>query len=60
MDKFVIRKPRSVESSNTPNDGMVVYIEQEIFKNIENEVILQHFQKMQKRRMQLSPLNRCT
>ena len=33
------------------NDCMIVYIEQEVFKTIENEDILQYFQKMQKHRM---------
>ena len=42
------------------NDCMVVYIEQEIFETIENEVVLQHFQKMQKGKIQLPPLNRST
>ncbi|XP_039130910.1 zinc finger MYM-type protein 1-like [Dioscorea cayenensis subsp. rotundata] len=40
------------------NDSLVVYIEREVFGNIDNETILQRFQKMQTRRMQLPPLNR--
>ncbi|KAH7656079.1 Ribonuclease H-like protein [Dioscorea alata] len=40
------------------NDSLVVYIEREVFATIDNEVILQRFQKMQTRRMQLPPLNR--
>jgi hypothetical protein len=42
------------------NDCMVVYIEHDVFMDIENEAVLQHFQKMQNRRMQLSPLSRST
>ncbi|XP_074556811.1 uncharacterized protein LOC141812699 [Curcuma longa] len=38
------------------NDSLVVYIEKEIFATIENEQILQHFQQMNTRRTQLSPL----
>ncbi|XP_042417288.1 zinc finger MYM-type protein 1-like [Zingiber officinale] len=37
------------------NDSLVVYIEKDIFSTIENEQILQHFQRMQSRRIQLSP-----
>ena len=40
------------------NDSLVVYIKKEIFATINNEAILQHFQKMQTRRMHLPPLNR--
>ncbi|KAH7658156.1 Ribonuclease H-like protein [Dioscorea alata] len=40
------------------NDSLVVYIEWEVFATIDNEVILQRFQKMQTRLMQLPPLNR--
>ncbi|XP_039123438.1 uncharacterized protein LOC120260060 [Dioscorea cayenensis subsp. rotundata] len=39
------------------NDSLVVYIEREVFATIDNEVILQRFQKMQTRRMQLPPLS---
>ncbi|XP_039135754.1 uncharacterized protein LOC120273181 [Dioscorea cayenensis subsp. rotundata] len=39
------------------NDSLVVYIEREVFATINNEVILQRFQKMQTRRMQLPPLS---
>jgi hypothetical protein len=42
------------------NDCMVVYIEREIFETIENEAILQRFQKMHNRRIQLPPLSRST
>ncbi|XP_042465663.1 uncharacterized protein LOC122048126 [Zingiber officinale] len=38
------------------NDSLVVYIEKDIFSTIENEQILQHFQQMQSRRIQLPPL----
>ncbi|XP_042465839.1 zinc finger MYM-type protein 1-like [Zingiber officinale] len=38
------------------NDSLVVYIEKDIFATIENEQILQHFQQMSTRRIQLSPL----
>ncbi|XP_042466270.1 zinc finger MYM-type protein 1-like [Zingiber officinale] len=36
---------------------LVVYIEKDIFSTIENEQILQRFQKMKSRRMQLPPLS---
>ncbi|XP_022874191.1 uncharacterized protein LOC111393022 [Olea europaea var. sylvestris] len=36
------------------NDNLVVYVEKAVFKQIENEVILQHFQIMRPRRIQLS------
>ncbi|KAH7660955.1 Ribonuclease H-like protein [Dioscorea alata] len=39
------------------NDSLVVYIEREVFATIGNEAILQRFQKMQTRRMQLPPLS---
>ncbi|XP_042437182.1 uncharacterized protein LOC122023161 [Zingiber officinale] len=38
------------------NDSLVVYIEKDIFATIENEQILQHFQQMSTRRIQLPPL----
>ncbi|XP_027118564.2 uncharacterized protein [Coffea arabica] len=38
------------------NDCLVVYIEKDIFATIENEQILQRFQWMKTRRMQLPPL----
>ncbi|XP_071921919.1 uncharacterized protein [Coffea arabica] len=38
------------------NDCLVVYIEKDIFATIENEQILQRFQRMKTRRMQLPPL----
>ncbi|XP_042425762.1 uncharacterized protein LOC122013568 [Zingiber officinale] len=38
-------------------DSLVVYIEKDIFSTIENEQILQRFQKMKSRRMQLPPLS---
>nr|XP_027075662.1 zinc finger MYM-type protein 1-like [Coffea arabica] len=38
------------------NDCLVVYIEKDIFATIENEQILQRFQLMKTRRMQLPPL----
>ena len=37
-------------------DVLVCYVERDIFKNIDNEVILQHFQSMKTRRMDLPPL----
>ena len=36
------------------NDSLVVYIENEIFDSIDNELILNHFQNMDSRRNQLS------
>ncbi|XP_039123441.1 uncharacterized protein LOC120260063 [Dioscorea cayenensis subsp. rotundata] len=39
------------------NDILVIYIEREVFATIDNEAILQHFQKMHTRRMQLPPLS---
>ncbi|XP_042387908.1 uncharacterized protein LOC121980001 [Zingiber officinale] len=39
------------------NDSLVVYIEKDIFSTIENEQILQRFQKMKSHRMQLPPLS---
>ncbi|XP_039135717.1 uncharacterized protein LOC120273135 [Dioscorea cayenensis subsp. rotundata] len=39
------------------NDSMIVYIEKEVFATIDNETILQCFQKMQTRRIQLPPLS---
>ena len=36
------------------NDSLVVYAEKEIFSTIENESILQYFQQMESRRIQLS------
>ncbi|XP_042387857.1 uncharacterized protein LOC121979949 [Zingiber officinale] len=38
------------------NDSLVVYIEKDIFATNENEQILQHFQQMNTRRIQLPPL----
>ncbi|XP_041995755.1 zinc finger MYM-type protein 1-like [Salvia splendens] len=38
------------------NDSQVVYIEKDTFSTIDNEPILQHFQSMKTRRIQLSPL----
>ncbi|XP_042396589.1 uncharacterized protein LOC121986707 [Zingiber officinale] len=38
------------------NDSLVIYIEKDIFATIENEQILQHFQQMSTRRIQLPPL----
>lgn len=38
-------------------DCLVCYVEKEIFKNVENEAILQRFQQMQTRRIQLPPLS---
>ncbi|XP_042446507.1 zinc finger MYM-type protein 1-like [Zingiber officinale] len=38
------------------NDSLVKYIEKDIFATIENEQILQYFQQMNTRRIQLSPL----
>ncbi|KAL0383015.1 UNVERIFIED_CONTAM: hypothetical protein Scaly_0588800 [Sesamum calycinum] len=40
------------------NDLMVWCIEREIFADIDDEVILQHFQNMQTRRFQLAPRSR--
>ncbi|KAH7688594.1 P-loop containing nucleoside triphosphate hydrolase protein [Dioscorea alata] len=39
------------------NDSMIVYIEKEVFATIDNETILQCFQKMQTRYIQLPPLS---
>ncbi|XP_042457293.1 uncharacterized protein LOC122041607 [Zingiber officinale] len=39
------------------NDSLVIYIEKDIFSTIENEQILQRFQKMKSHRMQLPPLS---
>ncbi|KAH7681210.1 Ribonuclease H-like protein [Dioscorea alata] len=39
------------------NDSMIVYIEKEVFATIDNETILQCFQKMQTRRIQLPLLS---
>ncbi|CAM8883458.1 unnamed protein product [Rhodiola kirilowii] len=38
------------------NDCLICYIEKDIFKGIDNEVIIQHFQNMKTRRMNLPPL----
>lgn len=38
------------------NENLVVYVEKDIFKKLENEAILQRFQNMRPRRMQLSKL----
>ncbi|XP_042032257.1 uncharacterized protein LOC121778942 [Salvia splendens] len=38
------------------NDNLVVYIEKDIFSTIDNEPILQRFQSMKTRRIQLPPL----
>lgn len=38
------------------NDSMVVYIEKAIFRDISDEVILQRYQNMQSRRIQLSSI----
>ncbi|XP_042041262.1 zinc finger MYM-type protein 1-like [Salvia splendens] len=38
------------------NDSLVVYIEKDIFSTIDNEPILQRFQSMKTRRIQLPPL----
>jgi hypothetical protein len=38
------------------NDNLVVYMEKEIFEKIENEAILQRFQSMRSRRIQLSKI----
>ena len=39
------------------NDMMVCYIEKELFDSVDDEDILQHFENMQTRRIQLSRLN---
>lgn len=39
------------------NDSMVVYIEKAIFSSVDDEAILQRYQNMQTRRIQLSSLN---
>ena len=39
-------------------DCLVCYVEKEFFKKVDNEAILQQFQQMQTRRIQLPPLNR--
>ncbi|XP_039119211.1 zinc finger MYM-type protein 1-like [Dioscorea cayenensis subsp. rotundata] len=39
------------------NDSMIVYIKKEVFTTIDNEAILQCFQKMQAHRIQLPPLS---
>ena len=39
------------------NDSMVVYIKKEGFATIDNEAILQRFQKIQTRCMQLPPFS---
>ncbi|XP_039136857.1 uncharacterized protein LOC120274156 [Dioscorea cayenensis subsp. rotundata] len=39
------------------NDSLVVYIGRKVFATIDNEAMLQGFQKMQTRRMQLPPLS---
>ncbi|XP_042401138.1 zinc finger MYM-type protein 1-like [Zingiber officinale] len=36
------------------NDSLVVYIEKDVFNTVDNELILQRFQNMESRRMQLS------
>ena len=36
-------------------DCLVCYIEKDVFRSIDNEVIIQHFQNMKTRRMDLSP-----
>ncbi|XP_042441419.1 zinc finger MYM-type protein 1-like [Zingiber officinale] len=36
------------------NDNLVVYIEKDVFNTVDNELILQRFQNMESRRMQLS------
>ncbi|XP_022843173.1 uncharacterized protein LOC111366700 [Olea europaea var. sylvestris] len=38
------------------NDNLVVYMEKYLFMKLENEIILQHFQNMRPRRIQLSKL----
>ena len=38
------------------NDALVCYIEKDVFKSVDNEVILQHFQNMKTRKMLLPPL----
>ena len=35
------------------NDNLIVYVEKDIFDSIDNEVIMQHFQSMKPRRVQL-------
>ena len=37
-------------------DCLVCYVEKDVFRSIDNEVIIQHFQSMKTRRMDLSPL----
>ena len=39
------------------NDALVCYIERDMFKSVDNEVILQHFQNMKTRKMLLPPLS---
>ena len=55
--KFIKTDLRNKMRDEWLNDCMVVYIEKEIFATIENEAILQRFQKMQSRRIQLPPLS---
>ena len=48
---------RNRMSDEWMNDLMVCYIEKQLFDSIDNEDILQHFQNMQNRRIQLSRLS---
>ncbi|XP_042452340.1 zinc finger MYM-type protein 1-like [Zingiber officinale] len=48
---------RNIMGDEWMNDSLVVYIEKDIFSTIENEQILQYFQKMKSCKMQLSHLS---
>jgi len=52
--KFIKNDLRNRMGDEWLNDLMVVYTEREVFKQIDNEPILQRFQKMATRRKQLS------
>ena len=53
--KIIKTELRNKMGDEWMNNSMVVYIEREIFETIENEAILQRFQNMQNRRIQLPP-----
>ena len=47
---YVKNRLRSRMGDEWLNDNLVVYIEKEVFNYIDNEIILQHFQRMKSHR----------
>ena len=51
--KFIKNRLRNRMGDQWMNDCLVTYIENDVFDSIDNELIMQRFQNMKSRRMQL-------